>query len=171
MKTYQTIQVKQCDEIQCDKCARVARRDGQDYEFQEFVSIIRSCGYGSCQSDGSIFEVDLCQYCSKELLSDFWREKKSEEKPTWDNFFNDASTPQSERDDLAIEIGKSRDSQLLIGTEPGPGQVYASTLGRHFLELSNESVRFLALDAGNNVDICVGDVQVTLWKKSKQHLN
>jgi hypothetical protein len=39
MKTYQAIEVKQFDEIHCDKCARVARRDGKDYEFPEFVSI------------------------------------------------------------------------------------------------------------------------------------
>lgn len=165
MKTFKTVPVNKCHQIQCDKCGRSAKLESGDFEFHEFTSITRTCGYGSGQDDGSTYETDLCQYCAKELLGNYWRTKEAEEKPTWDSFIDDTNTPQSELDDLAIEIEKGRDSQLSVGSEPKPGQVCVSRLGRYFLELSNESVEFLELEAESMLDISVGDALVTLWKE------
>ncbi|TDF36314.1 hypothetical protein EYS14_16410 [Alteromonadaceae bacterium M269] len=166
MKTYQIAEVKKCSKIQCDKCGREAKSEN-DIEFHEYTTITRSCGYGSGQDDGSTFEVDLCQYCAKNLLSPYWKTKMPEEKSTWDSFFESSQYSQEEVDDFSDELEKSRDSQLPIGMESVPGQVFTSKLNRHFLELSPESIDFLNIKESDNIDISVGDALVTLWNQER----
>lgn len=73
MKKFRKVETERCEEIQCDKCGHVAKRESDIWEFNEFLSITRQCGYGAGQDDGRIFELDLCQSCSRELLGQYWR--------------------------------------------------------------------------------------------------
>ena len=58
----------------CDRCGRVATPKVKDIvEFQEFVSLYVSGGYGSVFGDGSQLVCDLCQHCVKELLGEYLR--------------------------------------------------------------------------------------------------
>lgn len=50
----------------CDRCKR--RSESPDWEFQEFIQIEWTCGYGSIMTDGDTYALDLCQNCVKELL-------------------------------------------------------------------------------------------------------
>jgi hypothetical protein len=43
------------------------------YEYQEFLSIQFTGGYGSIFGDEANCELDLCQYCVKELLGSWLR--------------------------------------------------------------------------------------------------
>tara|TARA_R110002124_G_scaffold94661_3_gene238766 strand:+ start:12642 stop:13133 length:492 start_codon:yes stop_codon:yes gene_type:complete len=162
LKTYQVVEVKECNLITCDKCGVAADKEKQPSEFHEYLSITRNCGYSSGQDDGKVFEVDLCQRCSKELLGAFWHEKMITAKPTWDTYINESESTQAERADFCFELDKIRDSELPIGSHVHPGLVYASKRGRHFMELSQESVEFLGVNTGDIIKINVGDAIVTL---------
>jgi len=59
----------------CDKCGRVAENVYEDMiEWQEFISIYISGGYGSIFGDGSILTCDFCQQCAKELFGGYLHE-------------------------------------------------------------------------------------------------
>lgn len=59
----------------CDRCGARASADEQpmSVEFNEFVPIRWTAGYGSIFIDGDTYAVDLCQRCVKELLGPFSR--------------------------------------------------------------------------------------------------
>jgi antitoxin CcdA len=56
----------------CDRCMLTATRE-TPFEFQEFVHIHFTGGYGSVFGDESFVEGDFCQHCVKELLGDYLR--------------------------------------------------------------------------------------------------
>jgi antitoxin CcdA len=56
--------------IVCDVC----KKEFNDiFEMQEFVTINKNCGYESIFGDCSIIDIDICQYCFKELLAKYAR--------------------------------------------------------------------------------------------------
>ena len=59
--------------IICDRCGRRAENESNSFEFGEYLSLDRIGGYGSIIGDGTRLQLDLCQYCIKELLSPFAR--------------------------------------------------------------------------------------------------
>ncbi len=69
----QKITVQEIASITCDRCGRSAENASEDFEFEEFLSINNVCGYGSIIGDGIKLQLDLCQYCVKELLLPFAR--------------------------------------------------------------------------------------------------
>lgn len=56
--------------VTCDKCKKIY--DDQ-LELQEFLCIDTIAGYGSVFGDGFDVELDLCQYCVKEILGPYLR--------------------------------------------------------------------------------------------------
>jgi len=61
--------------ICCDRCEKII--DVEDImEFQECVNIKWTGGFGSIMEDGATWEVDLCQYCVKDLFWPFAKKKK-----------------------------------------------------------------------------------------------
>ena len=55
--------------IKCDLCSKTYR---DVMEIQEFLSWSNDCGYGNRTfGDLNRIEVDLCQYCVKDLLEPF----------------------------------------------------------------------------------------------------
>ena len=73
MRNYKskTVEVKELESITCDKCKN-------DYtnimEIQEFLSINLTGGYASVFGDGATIEMDICQYCLKEIHDDIFKE-------------------------------------------------------------------------------------------------
>ena len=59
--------------ITCDRCGRSAENEPGKFEFDEYLSIKHTCGYGSIIGDETKFQLDLCQHCVKELLLPFAR--------------------------------------------------------------------------------------------------
>jgi hypothetical protein len=58
----------------CDKCKLKASSKCKDFsEFQEFYHFDFRGGYGSIFGDGNKITCDLCQYCLKELLGQYFR--------------------------------------------------------------------------------------------------
>jgi hypothetical protein len=73
MIVFKEITAQEPASIICDRCNRHAESDSDHFEFQEFLSIDNIGGYGSAIGDGTRFQLDLCQYCVKELLLPFAR--------------------------------------------------------------------------------------------------
>ena len=80
MKEYKTVDAsyKEIESKTCDKCGKKAvRGDGNSLqhmiEWQEFISIGFTGGYGSVFGDGDSYECDLCQSCVKELIGKYIR--------------------------------------------------------------------------------------------------
>ncbi len=59
--------------IICDRCGRRSDIESDDVEFDEYLSLNRIGGYGSIIGDGTRLQLDLCEYCIKELLYPFAR--------------------------------------------------------------------------------------------------
>lgn len=59
--------------ITCDRCGRSAENEPNNFEYEEYLSIVHACGYGSIIGDGTTLQLDLCQHCVKELLYPFAR--------------------------------------------------------------------------------------------------
>lgn len=57
--------------IKCNKCGYEVECDDQELEFQEFFWYNFMGGYSSIFGDGVVGEIELCQYCFKELLGDY----------------------------------------------------------------------------------------------------
>lgn len=75
MKTFKKVEITEehLEKIQCDSCNLVALKSSGQYEFQEFISIRISGGYGSIFGDCTIWECDLCQNCAKKILGRYLR--------------------------------------------------------------------------------------------------
>jgi len=77
MKTYTYIKVQQKEIISmtCNKCGKTTNmKDANSIlDFQEWLSINFTGGYGSIFGDGSEYECDLCQQCTNELLGNYLR--------------------------------------------------------------------------------------------------
>jgi hypothetical protein len=58
-------------QLQCDRCARLAK-DGEP-EFLEFSSIEYTAGYGSILGDCNRVAIDLCQHCLQKVLGPWLR--------------------------------------------------------------------------------------------------
>lgn len=74
MKTIkkQTQEIEVIESITCDCCGRVIPiKDTLD--FYEIWSIQKVGGYGSVFGDGNVLELDLCEYCAKDLLGKYIR--------------------------------------------------------------------------------------------------
>lgn len=56
----------------CDKCGRRSEA-GSDFEYDEFICIRTTGGYGSVLGDCARIEVDLCQHCVKDILGSYLR--------------------------------------------------------------------------------------------------
>lgn len=54
--------------LKCDFCDRETSEEKIE-EFQEYVEINHSCGYGSIIEDEQVFHLNMCQYCFKKLLT------------------------------------------------------------------------------------------------------
>jgi hypothetical protein len=54
----------------CDRCDRVIDPEVEVFEFQEMISIRTVGGYGSVFGDGAEIELDLCQRCLFELITE-----------------------------------------------------------------------------------------------------
>jgi len=59
--------------IICDRCGRRTENGSDSFEFGEYLSMDYIGGYGSILGDGTRLQLDLCQYCVKELLYPFAR--------------------------------------------------------------------------------------------------
>lgn len=68
MKTFKTVTTQKIMALICDGCALETKAD--DYEFNEFISVKRRCGYGSIHGDGNNIETDLCQQCFADMCGD-----------------------------------------------------------------------------------------------------
>jgi len=77
IKVDRTIEQDVCLSITCDVCGK-AFLSNDIFETQEFVYIRQSCGYGSVFGDTNEIELDMCQYCFKELLGKYARIKEAE---------------------------------------------------------------------------------------------
>ena len=69
MRDFKTVKRQEVIKLTCDGCGLQASADG-DYEFQEFISVKRTCGYGSIHGDGKQIDIDLCQQCFAEMCGD-----------------------------------------------------------------------------------------------------
>ena len=73
MKEYGTIPTRLVTKLTCDVCKRVADKDDDIWEFQEFSEISFTAGYGSVLGDMNNVAIDLCQHCLKEKLGPWLR--------------------------------------------------------------------------------------------------
>jgi hypothetical protein len=71
MITLREIAAMEPASITCDRCGCSTKNEPGNFEFAEYLSIKHTCGYGSIIGDGTTLQVDLCQYCVKELLLPF----------------------------------------------------------------------------------------------------
>jgi len=70
------------ESIVCDACGREARPEGDNqFEFQEFLRVRDTGGYGSVFGDGTTWELDLCQRCLKRTLGKHIRIVETPEEP------------------------------------------------------------------------------------------
>jgi antitoxin CcdA len=69
MKHFIKIEVDDLLALECDKCGLRVQSDS--YEFQEFFSIVKQCGYGSVFGDGEKVSADFCQKCFKGLIGSY----------------------------------------------------------------------------------------------------
>ena len=73
MRHFRPVTVKQVVELTCDDCGLRVNREDDIVEFQEFLQISFSAGYGSVFADGDRYELDLCQHCVKARLGELLR--------------------------------------------------------------------------------------------------
>ena len=75
MLEYRTEQVekKVSDIFICDMCGKRLKIEKDFLEYQESYSIKFTAGYNSIFGDENTIICDLCQYCLKELIDDFYR--------------------------------------------------------------------------------------------------
>ena len=65
---------QQSEEIAYIECDRCSRKDYDTIEIQEYLSWKNHVGYGGVPyHDGDTIEIDLCQYCVKEVLGGWMR--------------------------------------------------------------------------------------------------
>lgn len=64
------IQVEQLCAITCDVCKS---RYDDPIEYQQFVGLDKTAGYGSIFGDGATIRCDICQDCLKKLLGEYLR--------------------------------------------------------------------------------------------------
>lgn len=98
MKKYRKEEVIQqvCIAITCDKC----KKEYDDImEMQEFLHYVNDAGYGSVMGDGNKLRLDLCQYCTNELLGPFIRIE--------DNYISGHTVDSNELEDLFEEFTKA----------------------------------------------------------------
>ena len=76
MIIYRDKTIQEPSAIVCDKCGRKAGEVQDCFEFQEFLSIDHTGGYGSIIGEDVQYQLDLCQYCAKELLLPYARVKQ-----------------------------------------------------------------------------------------------
>lgn len=72
MKTYRREEVFQRVLVSCT-CDRCKKEYDDIMEIQEFLHYINDAGYSSVFGDGNMLDLDLCQYCVKEVLGPFIR--------------------------------------------------------------------------------------------------
>ena len=102
MKTMKSVFRREVFKLTCDKCGFTA--SNKDIEFHDFFCIDKNVGYDSVFGDGNHVELDLCQYCLKELLGNWIRVRSTPEnsKPQ-DLFFQEEQAEDdivNERDDV-----------------------------------------------------------------------
>lgn len=59
--------------LTCDKC-NTQYDITETIEVQEFLRVRFTGGYAAVLGDGSSYELDLCQYCVKDLLGPYLRD-------------------------------------------------------------------------------------------------
>jgi hypothetical protein len=69
MKNYGEKKIEEVKSVTCNCCGQTY--DKGDFEFEEFLMWENICGYSSIWEDGVTIEIDLCQYCIKNLLSKY----------------------------------------------------------------------------------------------------
>jgi antitoxin CcdA len=69
MKKFTTVFHQEICELICDGCGLQTTTD-EGYEFGEFITINKQCGYGSIHGDGNQLSVDLCQHCFVDMCGD-----------------------------------------------------------------------------------------------------
>ncbi len=59
----------------CDRCGLHAEsaRDWPSVEFNEFLTIRWTAGYGSLLTDGDTYQADFCQKCTQEMIHPYAR--------------------------------------------------------------------------------------------------
>ena len=63
-------EIKEIVSKTCDVCKKTFDKD--DYiEFNSFIHIQETCGYGSIFGDGSVIELDVCQLCCSAILGEY----------------------------------------------------------------------------------------------------
>ena len=74
MRFFEDVEIheKHLNKIQCDSCNEIKTKNDA-YEFQEYLPIRISGGYGSIFGDCSVWECDLCQRCVKKILGKYLR--------------------------------------------------------------------------------------------------
>ena len=67
-----SIMTQELESIICDICGKEYAYGTMEaeMEMQEFFGIQQNCGYGSVFGDCISLEVDICQYCLKEILGE-----------------------------------------------------------------------------------------------------
>ena len=63
-------EVKNWVAVQCDVCGKEYKVNGDDFEVQEFFHIRHTGGFTSIFGDEDRIQLDICQYCFKELVMD-----------------------------------------------------------------------------------------------------
>lgn len=69
MKKFTTVKQREVIKLICDGCSLETSIDA-GYEFNEFISIEHSCGYGAIHGDGKQLSIDLCQHCFAGMCGD-----------------------------------------------------------------------------------------------------
>ena len=69
---------KQLTAIQCNRCKKVIYPD-DIVEWQEFISLRITPGYGSVWGDGNIVRLDLCQQCAYDLFREYVQDEDIQE--------------------------------------------------------------------------------------------
>jgi hypothetical protein len=83
MKTFKTVTTQKITALVCDGCGLEAKAD--DYEYHEFISVNRRCGYGSIHGDGKQIDIDLCQQCFADMCGDSLRITEETDSSNDDN--------------------------------------------------------------------------------------
>jgi hypothetical protein len=69
MQVKKKVKTEVVTELICDFCGKVAHKDKDVFEFQEFHRVDFTAGYGSVFGDGNNVECDICQYCLHALIA------------------------------------------------------------------------------------------------------
>lgn len=66
--------IEQFSALVCDKCGKRIEAD-DTMEMQETLTLVIQGGYAAVLGDGSVYDLDLCQVCVRDVLGPYLRQR------------------------------------------------------------------------------------------------